>query len=474
MKIAFIEPFISSVEPLGIGYLAEMLLRNNHKVRYFEAPRRYFHKRLLEFNPDILAYSTTTGKHRICRELNEFLRKDIKAISIAGGPHCSFFPEYIESSNLIDAICLGEGEDALVEFVNKLEQDKDYRYTENWWIRKNGMIYKNPVREKIKDLDTIPFPNREIIYQENVDLKNIPIKRIVGARGCPFNCSYCFNERYNSLYKGKGQVYRQRHPLNIIDEINSIKKYPFTFLKFVEDIFGMGMDLDKFKSEMPFLCNIRAGSFDRDRIKKLKKSGCVAVGLGIESANEFIRNKVLNRNLKLETLENTLKFLKEEKIRIWSQNIIGNPDETFDMAMETFRLNVKYKPDFSECFLLTPYPGTSVYKYCVERNYFDGKIDTLSKSYWLTSSLKFKTDKEKNRFVNFHKFFSFGVRHPKFLPIIKFLIKLPPNKIYIAFNRLYDSWRISKVAKAKFTFKNYLVAIRCNLRNIISYFLKEN
>ncbi len=479
MRVAFIEPSIPNVEPLGIAYLARVLIDNGHEVKYFEAPRKNFLKRLKQFNPQVLAYSITTGKHRLCRNLNAFLRRHINAISLFGGPHCTFCPEFIESDELIDGICQGEGEEAVVELLRRVEHNEDYKDTANWWLRIDGKIYKNPVRPKIQDIDKIPFPNREVIYAENKDLRDTPIKRILASRGCPFTCSYCFNRKYNILYQGKGSIYRLRSPENIVREINGIRrKYPITFLKIVDDIFGFNMDYEEFarvykeKVGIPFLCNIRPNLIDEYKIKKLKEAGCVAVTIAIESGNEFVRNRLLNRNLPQEVLNKAISTLKREGIRVWTQNIIGNPGETFRMAMDTFNINVKNRVDFAECFILTPYPGTEIYKYCVENNYLEKDIDKLPISYWLGSSIRFSSQQEKRRFVNFHKFFSFAVQHPGSLPLIKLLIKLPPNKFFVLFNRLYDAWEINRIIRARFTIMNFITTVRVNLEFIIGYFVK--
>ena len=480
MKVAFVEPAIMNVEPLGIAYLTQVLINDGHEVRYFEYPRKNFFRRVKDFNPNVLAYSITTGKHRLCRNLNLLLRNQIKAISLFGGPHCTFFPEFIQSDDLIDGICQGEGEYALVELLRKIEKGQDYSGTPNWWLRVKGGIYKNPVREKIADLDSIPFPNREVIYAENHELRDTPIKRVLGSRGCPFVCSYCFNKRYNDLYQGKGAVYRQRSPLNIVQEVKEIqRKYSLTFLKFAEDIFDLEMDnplfLDIYSREVriPFICNVRPNMINEDKAKQLKKAGCVAVTMAVESANDFIRNKILNRNLSSEILNETVEILKCAKIRVWTQNIIANPGETFETALQTFNFNVKHKVDFAECFILTPFPGTMIYEYCVKNNLFDGRVEALPDSYWLDSVIRFDSIREKNQLINFQKFFSFGVQHPKALPIIKMLIKLPPNNLFVFFNRLYDSWRTYRVLRAKFKIVNFIEVVINNIRYILTYFFKK-
>ncbi|MBW1855544.1 MAG: B12-binding domain-containing radical SAM protein [Deltaproteobacteria bacterium] len=480
MRVAFIEPSIANVKPLGIAYLAQSLVNDGHEVKYFESPRAHFLKRLKDFNPDILAFSVTTGKHASCRNLNSVLRNHIDAISLFGGPHCTFYPEFIESNELIDGICRGEGEYAIAELLKKIESGGDYLRTANWWLRVGGKIHKNGVRVKIENLDTLPFPNQEIIYAENPDLRDTPIKRILASRGCPFDCSYCFNKKYNALYQGKGEIYRQRSSLNVVQEIcETREKYPLTFVKFIDDTFGLRMDYEEFarvyKKEVgiPFSCILRPNLINAEKIKLLKNAGCVAVTLAIESASETIRNTLLNRNLPSVVLSNAISILKSEGVRIHTQNIIANPGETFEMAMETFDFNAQYMVDFAECFLLNPYPGTDIYQYCVENNYFGGEIDTLQKSYWLGSHIRFDSKREKRRLINFQKFFSFGVQHPKTLPIIKLLIELPPNNLFVLFNRLYDSLRLSRFLKAKFSVHSYLVTARNNLRYITSCFLNR-
>ena len=483
LKVAFIEPGILNVEPLGVGYLAQVLIDNGHEVKYFEAPRKNFLERLKQFKPDVLAYGVTTGKHRICRELNKEIRRKINAVSLFGGPHCTFYPEFIESDKLIDGVCRGEGELAFAELLNKMEKSEKFTDTKNWWIRKGNKIYKNPVRNKNENLDALPFPNRDIIYTENPDLLKSPIKRIMASRGCPFNCTYCFNRLYNKLYLGKGKINCHRSPANIVAELKVIKeKYPFTFLKIVDDTFGMNMDYEAFselyKKEIgiPFLCNIRPNLIDEKKIILLKKAGCVAVTMAVESGNDFIRNDVLNRNLSKEVMSEAIRNLKKHGLRVWTQNIIGNPGETFDMAMETFRFNVENRVDFAECFLLTPFFGTEIHNYCKKNDFIEkGKdIDNMSQSYWLGSCIKFNSEKEKNTFVNFHKFFGFGVKHPWLLPIIMLIIKLPPNTFFVLFNRFYDAWRISRVIRAKFTVSNLLTTIKVNVNFIISYFVKTD
>ncbi|NQS99803.1 MAG: hypothetical protein HQ595_01865, partial [Candidatus Omnitrophica bacterium] len=90
--------------------------------------------------------------------------------------------------------------------------------------------------------------------------------------------------------------------------------------------------------------------------------------------------------------------------------------------------------------------------------------------YWLDSPLRFSSQREKKRLVNFQKFFSFAVNHPRALPLVRLLIKLPANKLFILFSRVYDVWRIGRLTRAKFTLGGFVAAVKINLQYIFTYF----
>ncbi len=273
-------------------------------------------------------------------------------------------------------------------------------------------------------------------------------------------------------------MYRQRSIENIINEAACIKEhYPVSFFRFVDDILGMQMDYEEFARRfseaigLPFVCNMRPNLVTEEKMNALKRAGCVAITMAIESGNEFVRNTVLKRNLSMETMEKAIRAIKNAGLRVWTQNIIGNPGESFDMALETFKINAVHRVDLAECFLLTPFPGTEVYDYCVEHDFFDGEVDRIQKSCWLGSSLRFQSSREKKRLVNFQKFFGFAVQHPDFMPLIELLIELPPNVCFLLFNRLYDYWTMRKIFKIKLTVNNVFVLVRNTLQYLFSYFL---
>ena len=240
MKILFIVKALSISDPLGIMTLSAILKKAGHKTFLIPFKKEELFPSIEKIRPDIVAYSITTGNQKEYLEINKKIKGKFRNIySVFGGPHPTFYPEIINEEG-VDAICRGEGDIAFLEFVNKIETGKNYEKTKNFYVKKDGKIIKNEIRDLVLELDKIPFPDREIIYNKDEFLKNIKIKRFIASRGCPFQCTYCFNRQYNEIYKNKGKIIRQRSVDNIIEEIKDVrKKYPLEVVKFVDDTFAI-------------------------------------------------------------------------------------------------------------------------------------------------------------------------------------------------------------------------------------------
>ncbi|MEK6820224.1 MAG: radical SAM protein, partial [Nanoarchaeota archaeon] len=335
MRVAFILKTITVSSPLGIMYLSAALKKEGHETALFYFRRRDFLEKLKRFKPDILAYSITTGAHREYIALNRKIKKSLNAVSVFGGPHPTFYPEMIEE-NGVDAICRGEGEEAFVEFVNKLEKGKSTDRVKNFWIKRGKRIIKNPVRKLKENLDELPFPDREVVYKTDRFFLDFKMKRFMASRGCPFKCTYCFNRQYNQLYKNKGRIVRCRSVDNLLEEIKQVKsRYPTKLIKFVDDTFILDKIwleefCDKYRKEigLPFICNIRADLVTEDIVEQLKKAMCIAVYIGIESGNEKARREVLERNMSDEQILNACRLFRKYGIKIIAQNMLGLPGET--------------------------------------------------------------------------------------------------------------------------------------------------
>ncbi len=425
-KVIFISVSIDG-KMLGIMQLIAMI---KDKCKYKVLLEKYDDVLLniKEFKPDVVFYSTTTGLHKHYIKLNKIIKKTNKNIlSVFGGPHPTFFPEMV-SEDGVDAVCIGEGEYVISELIDRLNNNEDITSIKNLWVKKDNKIYRNEVRDLIENLDDLPFPERGFLKNYK-KLKNLGFHSIMATRGCPFNCTYCLNYHYNKMYNGKGKIIRKRSVDSVINEIKEVKKkFPLNYVGFPEDIFVTDMEwinefCEKYKKEIniPFKINMRANLINEEYVKKLKSAGIHRITIGIESGSDYIRNKVLKRNMSKEEIINACKIIKKYKIKLITENMICIPEETIDMAFETLDLNIKCKPDYAWISILQPYPKTKISEY---KNY---NVNKIGKHFYDDSVFNLK---DKRKLINLHRFFSITIDYPILKKIIKIIIKLPNNVLF--------------------------------------------
>ena len=467
MRTAFIIKDNDIAEPLGIMYLSSLLKAEDHTVKLFFASENKWINELKNYHPEIVAYSVISGSHNDYVRINNIVKNTMETFSIFGGPHTTFFPETIDQEN-IDAVCIGEGERAMIELASNLEKGSNISNIKNLWVKSNGFVYKNSVRPLLQNLDSLPFPDRELIYGKDKYLRENKIKRFISNRGCPFNCTYCFNRAYKEIYKGN-KIIRWRSVENLVNEIKEVKNnYPLELVRFIDDIFILPpiFWLEKFAGfyrheiNLPFVCNLQVKMVTEDKIRLLKEAGCVAVYMAIEAGNDWIRNKLLERKMTKDEIMASFDLVHKYGITIGAENILGLPESSFEADMETVRLNIACHVDNAISTVFQPYPKTKLGEYAAEKGYFDGNFDSLGETYFGKSQLKFSSKYEKKKIENLQKFFGLAVNHPFLLPCIKVLIKLPPNKLFNVIHRVWDSYRKrKKIFKVKFSLKDYFSAI---------------
>lgn len=443
MKILFIYRN-EFVEPLGIMTLSSFLKQHGRDCYFIDIKfEKNFIKELEKISPDIIAYSVTTGKHKFYQKLNQELKKKFKFFALFGGPHCTFFPEFIYKEG-VDAICRGEGEFAFLELVDGLEKGNDITKIKNLWVKINSEVYKNEVRDLIEDLDALPFPDRELINKYN-HYRKTWIRFALSGRGCPYRCTYCFNSSYNKIYQGKGRIIRKRSVGNVIKELKFIKDtyWPKRF-HFMDDTFNLDYKwllefCDAYKKEIniPLLAIIRLNLVNEGIVRALKDAVCITAVSSIESGNEYMRNVILKRGISEKQIIDANRLLRKYGIRRVMQNIVGLPDETLDMAFETLALNIKCKPTYSLVSIFQPYPMTELSEYSKQRGYFSGDVNLFDESLHNISVMKIKDIEKMERL---HHLFSLTVAFPILLPLTKILIRLPLSRIYLFFWKLHRSY----------------------------------
>ena len=432
-KIAFVQNL--AFEYMGTMYLSSVLKQHSHQAEAFigdMGPKMICQIR--NYNPDLVGFSCVTGLHDWCLKAAREIKKSISAKIIFGGPHPTFFPDVINEGP-VDIICRGEGEGAILDIADNIDRGSDYTKTQNcWFLTKSGVI-KNDVRPLLEDLDSLPFPDRRIYMDKYPYLKSSQ-KVVFTGRGCPYNCTYCFNDSLKKIYNNKGKYVRKRSVDNILEEIDLLRaKERVGTIYFQDDVFFIDKNwLGDFtlkyskKVNLPYICLVRVENIDEESVKLLKESNCKNVFFGIESGCEEFRYKLLKRHITDEQIVKAAALLKKYGIKFRTYNMLGLPGETREDAFKTVHLNTAIKADYPWCSLLYPYPGTEINSYAASRSLIlDEPRQKSHPSFFKTSVISSSC---RNELINLQKLFFYAVKFPRLEGLIKRLIKLSPNIIF--------------------------------------------
>jgi radical SAM superfamily enzyme YgiQ (UPF0313 family) len=454
IKVLFVVKEIEGAEPMGALYVAGCLRQAGHECRFVGTRGNDVTEELRRYRPRVVAFGATTGLHRYYLGLAARLKAlDPTCLTLMGGPHPTYFPEVVQSPGL-DVICRGEGEDAAVELANALAEGSDHRFIRDLWVKHEGRIHANPARELRRDLDGLPFPPRELLYEYDDTLRLRPLKSFTTNRGCPFPCSYCFNPSLVDHYGSSWKKVRIRSPENVVQELLHVKAQgPLQVIGFRESIFVYSArwlrefgELYRREIGLPYYCHVRADMMTDEMVDLLAWSGCHTVNVGIETANERLANEVLRRQIDMAKLEAGIRRLKKAGIVVFADNILGIPGGSLEDDLATLRLNIALDVDYAAATLCTPYPGTGIAKYAVQNGYFDGDFDLIDDSYYTESVLRFSSEAEKRQVENLHKLFAVTAAIPALAPLTRQLIKLPPNDwFYAAFRAWYYICHVTDV-----------------------------
>ncbi|PIU89538.1 hypothetical protein COS64_00430 [archaeon CG06_land_8_20_14_3_00_37_11] len=347
------------------------------------------------FAPDIVCFSSRSGEYDDVKKMARLFRKNHKALYVCGGIHPTVFPEEVINSKVFDALCIGEGEEALYELAGKISRKKNYFSVQNFWFRKGAEIVRNPVRSLIKDLDALPIIDYDLFDMNQYLTVRYGQVDYVSARGCPFQCAYCINHFLIKKYKGKGVYARTKSGKKIIDELKLLKsKYPkIRSVKIADELFIINNErldyLGKHYNKeigLPFECDVRADFCTDNKIKLLKMMGCSKLNIAIESGDEKLRYELLKKRISDEHIINAFKYARKYGIPTMSFNIIGFPDETKEQIEKTINLNKIVKPDSIQVTIFTPFKGTDLYNYCRENNLL--KTEDIELSYYFGDYLR--------------------------------------------------------------------------------------
>ena len=363
----------------GIAYLSSALKAdgvNTGLIHIFTKPRKeVFLKKIKYFKPDIIAYSSLTNQYPMVKMLANW-SKELGIFTIYGGLHPTVAPQDSIDTPGIDAICIGEGDEAIKDFIRTFSQGQDISKVKNFWVRSKTMIYKTPIRPLIENLDTLHFPDYDLFpYEETDDFRASGSITVQASRGCLYSCTYCCNHYLRSIYPNKEKYLRFRSVKNIIDELRFLlSKYPKARLvRFTDD--ALSSDeiwfedfTHRYRTEigLAYSVNDHPHSITPNIARLYRDSGCIAVSMGIENGNDYIRKEIMNRPFSQDDIIKAFRLLRKEGINTGAFNIFGIPYESMSTILDTVKLNAKCRPTVYLNAYFQPFKDTRAAQTCQE------------------------------------------------------------------------------------------------------------
>lgn len=471
MKILFIYPNVTKqISPqLGICSIAAIAHQLRHECDIYDLTIipvgeevSTFISKLDSFKPDLLAISCRSNEWEFIVQLFNSVNVDDK-LKIFGGPHATVAPE--EVINIADIVVIGEGEGIFSELLQKIESKDDYTITPGCWIKQGDKIIKNEMAPLISNLDEIPLPLWKIFddihYYDSYIKGLFKGAKVVGtfesARGCPYACTYCTNDKVRGLYQGKGKWRREKSVERIVEEIRTFRdEYGLDCVYFVDEVMLTSIDrLERFRDlysstiGAPFVFMERPENMIDEKVRIIKQAGAHMVSIGIESGDENLRKNLLGRRHSNKTIVSAFQTAKNYNITTHAFTMVGFPGQDRESIEKTYKLLKEARPNTVQVSTLYPLRGTKLYDQVVREKMFDPKTP-MPKSYYGESSLKFP-NKRQQELVRWRYLLSnYTSRFPGFH---FFMMVQPSQRVARIFILLHTIFRLLRKGKVSFLLK---------------------
>ncbi len=301
--------------------------------------------------------------------------KQYGANVIMGGPHATVLPDTVISKSFIDAVCVGEGERVLVEYIQAYPGSQSYRNIPGLWYKEKGGVVRNERTGHYEDLDLHPrldfgFVNLECYLRNCIHLDSysprLRVLSVMASRGCLYHCAYC----QPVLSEIFGRKLRIRSAGKMIDDLLDWRdRYRINAAFFQDDTLTLFPDWMREFCELAirkklgivWACNSRSDTLNYKMLDLYREAGCVKVRLGIETASDRVRNGLYNKKLNLDVIQESISRLKEKNIQASGYFMIGAPTETDEDIRSTIRFACESRLDEAVFTICSPLPGTYLY-----------------------------------------------------------------------------------------------------------------
>jgi anaerobic magnesium-protoporphyrin IX monomethyl ester cyclase len=413
-------------EQIGLMSLAALLRARGHRTSVVLAsdPAEVVIE-VGALEPDLVGVSVPTIRlpwtRRVCAALKAALGRDLPIV--LGGPHPTFAPDVL-CEPWVDWLVRGEGEEAFPALCDRLDEGADPRGIPNLsWKDDEGLPQHNPLGPFLPDLDALPWPRRALYYDSYAFLARNSIKPFIASRGCPYKCTFCFNEAFRDMHPDPSGYLRFRSPDDLCGEILEVRdRHGLERVHFYDDIFNwsrrwLGDFLDVYARRvgLPFRCNVVAQTLDRDLARQMAAAGCYQVSFGVESGSTEIRRRLLKKHVSDEQILRCATALHEAGIEFHTTNIFGSPGERLEDALDTVRLNARLRPQSVIGFVFQPYEGLELTQVGLEQGLIQPETPHGE---FRSFAGRYVEGEEMDEVLRVQKLFSLGVRFPRLIPAI--------------------------------------------------------
>lgn len=389
MKFSFINPgpnpelpiedvrkMVGAAPPLGMLYIATYLRENGIDVSIIdEAAQGYSLKGTVDWvkkeDPDILGFSTCSSSGRKAALIAERVKKENpNIVTVFGNFYATFNAERVLGKYpFVDVIVRGEGEYTSLELAKCLEKKRDLKKVLGINFRKNNQIISTPDRPLIKDIDSLPFPDRELLdveyHNTTAGIVVAPKKfsSFVSSRGCVFQCRFCGCRRLAR------NLWRSRSVENILEELHLLSSQGYKQFLFVDDNFTLNpkrviklcQRLKKERVDVEFFAEGRVDNCPQDMLQEMERANCKMMYFGIENGTQKVLDYYDKRTTPKQAEDAVKKARKAGIDVIVASFILGAPNETRKEIQNTLNFAQKIQLDIPQFNILATFPGTDIW-----------------------------------------------------------------------------------------------------------------
>ena len=375
MRILFCVADIFLGEPHGVLQLAAIVKRDGHEVKLLALRRQSLAQTLIQWNPDIIAYSAMSPEIPLFRVADAQVRawaQGKRVLRVMGGAHTTYFPQILTDLEL-DAICIGEGDRAFPELIRRFACNEPFSGIPNILVPGNDL--DAIPKELISNLDELPFIDRESYYEVAPNYRFLAMRGFMTGRGCPYDCSYCHNHAFKKIFRNCGKIVRRRSVDYVLAEMQeTLRQDPhIRLIKISDDTFAHVIDdwliefLDRYQRviKLPFYCLMRSNTLTDEMARRLSKAGCISIGMSVESGNERVRNEILRRGLTDKMVMDSFANAKRYGLHTYGNTLLGLPGTTFTDDIQSFCFTKRLKMTVPTFGIFSPYPRTQLTDYAI-------------------------------------------------------------------------------------------------------------